>query len=89
MINEKNRQEATREDLARAALVTVTNNIGSIAMNCARNEKIDRILFVGNFLRVNPIAARSLSYAMDYWSGGLKKALFLRHEVCAFFDDIV
>jgi pantothenate kinase len=36
---------------------------------------------LGNFLRVNPIAARSLSYAMDYWSGGLKKALFLQHEV--------
>ena len=35
MIHEERRKEATREDLARAALVTVTNNIGAIARMCA------------------------------------------------------
>ncbi|VDO43548.1 unnamed protein product [Brugia timori] len=34
----------------------------------------------GNFLRVNPIAARLLSNAMNFWSKGTKKALFLIHE---------
>lgn len=33
----------TREDLAHATLVTITNNIGSIARMCASNEKIDRV----------------------------------------------
>lgn len=37
-------------------------------------------MFLGNFLRVNEIASRHLAHAMDFWSGGTKKALFLKHE---------
>ncbi len=32
------REQATKADLARATLVTVLNNIGSISMMCARSE---------------------------------------------------
>jgi pantothenate kinase len=32
------REQATKADLARATLVTVLNNIGSISMMCARTE---------------------------------------------------
>lgn len=39
-----------------------------------------QVLFVGNFLRVNPISMKLLAYAMDYWSKGTLKALFLEHE---------
>lgn len=74
------RASVTKEDLANATLVTITNNIGSIARMCASNEKIDRVVFVGNFLRVNPISMKLLAYAMDYWSKGTLKALFLEHE---------
>nr|XP_039262881.1 pantothenate kinase 3-like [Styela clava] len=74
------RNATTKEDLAKATLVTITNNIGSIVMNCAARENIDRAVFVGNFLRVNPISMKLLAYAMDYWSGGSLKALFLEHE---------
>lgn len=74
------RESVSREDLANATLVTITNNIGSIARMCASNEKIDRVVFVGNFLRVNPISMKLLAYAMDYWSKGMLKALFLEHE---------
>lgn len=35
---------------------------------------------MGNFLRVNTISMKLLSYAMDYWSKGNLKALFLEHE---------
>jgi len=80
MCNKDKREAATPEDLARATLVTVTNNIGSIAFMCAVNEKIDRVVFVGNFLRVNQISLNLLSHAMDFWSGGQMKALFLEHE---------
>lgn len=38
-------------------------------------------MFVGNFLRVNTISMKMLAYAMDYWSNGTLKALFLEHEV--------
>lgn len=41
-INEK-RCSVSREDLANATLVTITNNIGSIARMCALNEKIDKV----------------------------------------------
>ncbi|VDK87762.1 unnamed protein product [Litomosoides sigmodontis] len=78
--NKKDRDKTRIEDLARSALVTTTNNIGSIAFNAAKTCGIDRIVFVGNFLRVNPIAARLLSNALNFWSQGTKKALFLIHE---------
>ncbi|EDW18881.1 uncharacterized protein Dmoj_GI11839, isoform A [Drosophila mojavensis] len=78
-INEK-RCSVSREDLANATLVTITNNIGSIARMCALNEKIDKVVFVGNFLRVNPISMKLLAYAMEFWSNGTMKGLFLEHE---------
>lgn len=80
MISSEKRALAKPEDLAKAILVMVTTNIGSIARMCALNEGIERIVFIGNFLRVNPISMRLLSYAMDYWSKGTVKALFLEHE---------
>ncbi|XP_059477811.1 pantothenate kinase 3 isoform X2 [Neocloeon triangulifer] len=80
MNSKDKRQMVSREDLARATLVTITNNIGSITKMCALNEKIEKVVFVGNFLRVNPIAMKLLAYALDYWSKGALKALFLEHE---------
>ncbi|XP_073840813.1 pantothenate kinase 3 fbl isoform X1 [Musca autumnalis] len=74
------RSSVSREDLANATLVTITNNIGLIARMCALNEKIDKVVFVGNFLRVNPIAMKLLAYAMEFWSNGTLKGLFLEHE---------
>ncbi|KNC28581.1 hypothetical protein FF38_05758 [Lucilia cuprina] len=74
------RASVSREDLANATLVTITNNIGLIARMCALNEKIDKVVFVGNFLRVNPIAMKLLAYAMEFWSNGTLKGLFLEHE---------
>jgi type II pantothenate kinase len=44
-------------------------------------QKIDKVVFVGNFLRVNTISMKLLAYAMEYWSDGALKALFLEHEV--------
>ncbi|KAI5705699.1 hypothetical protein M8J75_000998 [Diaphorina citri] len=80
MNSKEKRESVSREDLARATLVTITNNIGSIARMSAINENINKVVFVGNFLRVNPISMKLLAYAMDYWSKGTQKALFLEHE---------
>lgn len=38
MMHEQRRTESSRADLVKATLVTVTNNIGSIARLCAINE---------------------------------------------------
>ncbi|KAL2302977.1 hypothetical protein Nmel_010431, partial [Mimus melanotis] len=80
MMSKEKRDSISKEDLARATLVTITNNIGSIARMCALNENIDKVVFVGNFLRINMISMKVLAYAMDYWSKGQLKALFLEHE---------
>ncbi|XP_037394836.1 pantothenate kinase 2, mitochondrial isoform X2 [Pygocentrus nattereri] len=80
MMCKEKRDSVSKEDLARATLVTITNNIGSITRMCALNENIERVVFVGNFLRVNTLSMKLLAYALDYWSKGQLKALFLRHE---------
>ncbi|XP_068436947.1 pantothenate kinase 2, mitochondrial isoform X2 [Clinocottus analis] len=80
MMSKDKRESVSKEDLARATLVTITNNIGSITRMCALNENIERVVFVGNFLRVNTLSMKLLAYAMDYWSKGQLKALFLQHE---------
>jgi pantothenate kinase len=70
----------TQEDLARALLLLVTNNIGQVAHLNAKLSNTSRIYFVGSFLRENTISERRLSYAIDYWSKGEMEALFLQHE---------
>ena len=45
------RSGAHPEDLARATLITITNNIGSLARLCAKAEGVRQVVFVGNFLR--------------------------------------
>lgn len=77
---EEKRSQASREDLARATLQTILNNIGLIARDCASNYQCERVLFVGSFLRLNDISMQLLSYATKYWSKGSIKALFLEHE---------
>jgi len=68
------------EDLARALLLMVTNNIGQVAYLNAQLHKTSRIYFVGNFLRQNKLSQRRLSFAIDFWSKGKMEALFLEHE---------
>ena len=69
-----------QEDLARALLLMVTNNIGQVAYLNAKLSNTPRIYFVGNFLRQNQISQHRLSYAINYWSKGEMEALFLEHE---------
>lgn len=80
MINPEKRNQAKSEDFARGVLELVTLNIASIARLCAALEKIERVVFIGNFLRVNKLSMKLLTYAVDYWSKGEMKALFLEHE---------
>jgi type II pantothenate kinase len=68
------------EDLARALLLMVTNNIGQVAFLNAKLHGTKRIYFVGNFLRQNRLSQSRLSYAINYWSKGEMEALFLEHE---------
>jgi pantothenate kinase len=46
----------------------------------AQQHDIKRIYFGGCFIRGHPITMNTLSYAIQFWSKGTMKALFLRHE---------
>jgi type II pantothenate kinase len=80
MNNAEKRDQAKPEDHARGVLEMVTLNIASQARLCARCERINRVVFIGNFLRVNQLSMQLLAFAFDYWSKGEIKALFLEHE---------
>lgn len=70
----------SKQNLARATLVTKTSNIGSMAWVYAVNDKINRVVFVGNFLHANTFSMKLLINPLDYWSKSQLKALFLEHE---------
>ena len=67
-------------DMARSLLIMSTQNIGQIAYLNAQLFDTNRIFFVGNFLRHNKIASRTLSYAINFWSKGSMEAHFCLHE---------
>ncbi|OZJ03235.1 hypothetical protein BZG36_03434 [Bifiguratus adelaidae] len=68
------------EDLSRSLLYMISNNIGQIAYLNAQQRGLKRIYFGGCFIRGHPITMNTLSYAINFWSKGQVKALFLRHE---------
>ncbi|KAJ1933611.1 hypothetical protein FBU59_005971, partial [Linderina macrospora] len=67
-------------DIARSLLYMVSNNIGQIAYLNARLHNVKRIYFGGYFIRGHPLTMHTLSYAINFWSRGEMRALFLRHE---------
>ena len=73
-------EDVKEEDLARALLLMVTNNIGQVAHLNARLHHTARIYFVGTFLQHNTISQQRLAHAIDYWSKGEMEAQFLEHE---------
>lgn len=46
MMSKEKREAVSKEDLAKATLTTITNNIGSIARMCALNEVLGKTHFV-------------------------------------------
>ncbi|XP_037953775.1 pantothenate kinase 1-like [Teleopsis dalmanni] len=72
--------DVSRQDLANATLVTITINIAHIARLCALYAKIDKVVFIGNFLRINSTSEKFLAHAMHVWSEGKMEAIFLHHE---------
>ncbi|KAI8985135.1 pantothenate kinase [Pilobolus umbonatus] len=67
-------------DIAKSLLFMVSNNIGQIAYLNAKQHNLKHIYFGGCFIRGHPITMNTLSYAINFWSNGDMKALFLRHE---------
>ncbi|XP_042043482.1 pantothenate kinase 1-like [Salvia splendens] len=67
------------EDVARSLLRMISNNIGQIAYLNALCFGLKRIFFGGFFIRGHAYTMDTLSVAVNFWSKGEAKALFLRH----------
>ncbi|XP_067935692.1 pantothenate kinase 3-like [Watersipora subatra] len=80
MMDPERMKSASTADMARSCLAMITYNISSLARLNAEKLDMERVVFVGNFLRRNTLSMRLLSHAMDYWSKKSMKALFLQHE---------
>ncbi|KAK3679499.1 hypothetical protein LTR78_001060 [Recurvomyces mirabilis] len=68
------------EDISRSLLYAISNNIGQIAYLQSEKHDLQRIYFGGSFIRGHQQTIHTLSYAIKFWSKGLKQAYFLRHE---------
>jgi type II pantothenate kinase len=81
LVMKEHPREGLREaDLAIALLMMITNNLGQISYLNAKLHGCNKIFFVGSFLRHNPLSCRRLAFAIDFWSGSTKEALFLEHD---------
>merc|ERR1712130_349613 len=70
----------TMGDIARGLLDVIAMNVAQLAYMDAMRFKITRVIFAGNFLRQNDLSMAMISYAIHYWSQGVMRALFLKHE---------
>ncbi|KAG4924447.1 hypothetical protein JHK85_050936 [Glycine max] len=76
----KEREDYKPEDIARSLLRMISNNIGQISYLNALRFGMKRIFFGGFFIRRHPFTMDTLSVAVNFWSKGEAKAMFLRHE---------
>ncbi|KAJ8773801.1 hypothetical protein K2173_008264 [Erythroxylum novogranatense] len=68
------------EDISRSLLRMISNNIGQIAYLNALRYGLKRIFFGGFFIRGHAYTMDTISVAVNFWSKGEAKAMFLRHE---------
>ena len=68
------------EDISLSLLYAVSNNIGQIAYLFSEKHQLENIYFGGSFIRGHRQTINSLSFAINFWSQGTRKAFFLRHE---------
>ncbi|KAJ9452861.1 Pantothenate kinase 2 [Diplonema papillatum] len=71
--------DSTDADKALSTLIMVTMNVAALAHLHARLHGRKLILFTGTFLYKNPVALRTLAYAIDFWSKGARAAVFVQH----------
>ncbi|KAK9060242.1 hypothetical protein SSX86_020946 [Deinandra increscens subsp. villosa] len=76
----KELEEYRPEDVARSLLRMISNNIGQIAYLNALRFGLKKIFFGGFFIRGHAYTMDTISVAVDFWSKGEAKAMYMRHE---------
>ena len=82
-----------KADITLSLLRMISYNISHIATMTAVKHGLKRIFFGGYFIRGHAYTMNTISFAVDYWSKGELKAMFLRHEgflgaLGAFLQDV-
>lgn len=72
--------EVNADDISKALVVMISQNITQIAFMSAKLHNINRVVFTGSFLRCNEVAQITLSRNIKIWSSGEISALFMEHE---------
>jgi len=78
--NGDGKQSYRKEDIAQSLLKMVANNIGQIAYLNSQRYGLNKIYFGGFFIRDHPNTMQRISFAIDFWSKGQTKAMFLVHD---------
>lgn len=76
----KELEDYSPEDVSRSLLRMISNNIGQISYLNALRFGLKRIFFGGFFIRGHEYTMDTISVAVQFWSNGEAKAMFLRHE---------
>ncbi|GAV61025.1 Fumble domain-containing protein [Cephalotus follicularis] len=78
--DDKELEDYKPEDLARSLLRMISNNVGQISYLNALRFGLKRIFFGGFFIQGHTYTMDTISVAVNFWSKGDAKAMFLRHE---------
>jgi type II pantothenate kinase len=86
-------EDYNKADITLSLLRMISYNISHIATMTAVEHGLKRIFFGGYFIRGHAYTMNTISFAVDYWSKGELKAMFLRHEgflgaLGAFLQDV-
>lgn len=86
MMSKEKRDSISKEDLARATLVTITNNIGSIARMCALNEVRQHIYYeLKAFVNSIDYQSTKMQTGLGRWDTTLN--IYLTVDVCHVYFD--
>ncbi|XP_031386297.1 pantothenate kinase 1 [Punica granatum] len=77
---DKELEEYKPEDVTRSLLRMISNNIGQISYLNALRYGLKRIFFGGFFIRGHTYTMDTISVAVNFWSKGEARAMFLSHE---------
>uniref|UniRef100_A0A7C9EM76 Pantothenate kinase 2 n=1 Tax=Opuntia streptacantha TaxID=393608 RepID=A0A7C9EM76_OPUST len=76
----KELEDYSPEDISLSLLRMISYNIGQIAYLNALRFGLKKIFFGGFFIRGHAYTMDTISFAVQFWSQGDAKAMFLRHE---------
>ncbi|GAQ88623.1 pantothenate kinase 2 [Klebsormidium nitens] len=77
---DKGLEDYRPEDIALSLVRMVSYNIGQISVLNAMRYGLKRIFFGGFFIRGHDITMDIIAFAINFWSKGAMRAMFLRHE---------